>query len=396
MSLLSQEIQGYLEKSSWIRKMFEAGNELKQKYGAENVFDFSLGNPDLPPPAEIKGILERLAAGIDKPLTLGYMPNAGLPGARKALAARLTQEQGVNLDASDVIITCGAAGGLNAFFRAVLEAGDEIVCPAPFFVEYGFYAENFQGRLVPVKSKPLSFELDLEAIDRAINSRTRVMLINSPNNPSGRIYREEEIRALAEILQHKSREYGRPVFLVMDEPYRFLAYDGIPVPPVMNFYDYTIVVSSFSKSLSIAGERVGYVAVSPDIPNSQELVAGLTLTNRILGFVNAPVIGQIIMENSLNVTVDTARYEKRREAMAGILKEAGIEFSMPDGGFYFFPRAPEGDDQNFTRRLFEEKVLAVPGTGFGYPGHVRMAFCVPRDVILRSGPAIKKAVTHSG
>ena len=396
MSLLSQEIQGYLEKSSWIRKMFEAGNELKQKYGAENVFDFSLGNPDLPPPAEIKGVLERLAAGIEKPLTLGYMPNAGLPSARKALAARLTKEQCVNLDVSDVIITCGAAGGLNAFFRAVLEAGDEIVCPAPFFVEYGFYVENFQGRLVPVKSRPLTFELDLEAIDRAINSRTRVLLINSPNNPSGRIYRKEEIRALAEILQHKSREFGRPVFLVMDEPYRFLAYDGIPVPPVMIHYDYTVVVSSFSKSLSIAGERIGYVAVSPDIPNSQELMAGLTLTNRILGFVNAPVIGQIIMENTLNITVDTTRYEKRRQAMAGILEEAGIEFSMPDGGFYFFPRAPEGDDQEFTRRLFAEKVLAVPGTGFGYPGYVRLAFCVPRDVILRSGPAIKKAVTHSG
>ncbi|MFP4085018.1 MAG: pyridoxal phosphate-dependent aminotransferase [Desulfonatronovibrio sp.] len=391
MSILSKEIQGYLEKSSWIRKMFETGNELKQKHGPENVFDFSLGNPDLPPPSEIKAALEELAARLHQPLTLGYMPNAGLPSARKALAAYLSGEQQVALEPSDIIITCGAAGGLNALFRAVLEAGDEVICPAPFFVEYGFYAENFQGRLVPVKCKPLTFELDLDAMEKAINSKTRVVLINSPNNPSGRIYREQELKSLVNIIEKKNRELGRPIFLVVDEPYRFLTYDRVTVPPLMVMYDYTIVVSSFSKSLSIAGERVGFVAVNPKIPENQELLSGLTLTNRILGFVNAPVIGQILMEKALNVTVDTSRYEQRRQAMAKVLEEAGLEFSMPDGGFYFFPRAPQGDDQTFIQRLLKENVLAVPGTGFGYPGYVRLAFCVSRDIITRSGPAVKRA-----
>ncbi len=392
MSLLSKQVAHYLERASWIRKMFESGNELKQKYGAENVFDFSLGNPDLPPPAEIKSAMKDLAGRLEQPMSLGYMPNAGLPSARKALAEYLSREQKIRLEASDVIITCGAAGGLNALFRAVFEAGDEVVCPAPYFVEYGFYAENFQGRLVPVKSRPLTFELDLDAIEEAVNSKTRVVLINSPNNPSGRVYSADELKVLIDIIEKKNQELGRPIFLVVDEPYRFLTYDEISVPSLMAMYDHTIVVSSFSKSLSMAGERVGYVAVSPKIPDNQELLNGITLTNRILGFVNAPVIGQILMEKAINVTVDTNIYVQRREAMADVLDQAGIEFSMPGGGFYFFPRAPGGDDQAFTRSLFEENVLAVPGTGFGYPGYVRLAFCVSRDTIDRSGPAIKRAV----
>jgi aspartate aminotransferase len=392
MSVLSKQVGAYLEKSSWIRKMFEAGSELKQKHGALNVFDFSLGNPDLLPPAEIKTGLLELAQRLDIPLTLGYMPNAGLPGARKALAEHLSQEQQVKLEARDIIITCGAAGGINALFRAIFEPGDEVVCPAPYFVEYGFYAQNYQGNLVPVRCKPLTFELDLEAIEKAINPRTRVVLVNSPNNPSGRVYSGDELRALVDIIENKNREFGRPIFLVSDEPYRFLTYDEIKVPSLMAMYDYSIVISSFSKSLSIAGERVGFVAVNPKIPGNQELLNGITLTNRILGFVNAPVIGQVLMEKALGVTVDIKVYEQRRLAMAHVLEEAGIEFSMPGGGFYFFPKAPGGDDQAFTRRLFEENVLAVPGTGFGYPGYVRMAFCVSEDIITRSGPAVKRAV----
>ena len=392
MSLLSKQVCDYLERASWIRKMFEAGNELKQKYGAENVFDFSLGNPDLPPPPEIKSAMVELSARLDKPMTLGYMPNAGFPSARKALADYLSAEQQIKLEASDIIITCGAAGGLNALFRAVFEPGDEVICPAPFFVEYGFYAENFQGRLAPVKSKPLTFELDLGAIEKALGPRSRVVLINSPNNPSGRVYSQDELKALVGIIEKKNQELNQRILLVVDEPYRFLTYDQVSVPSLMAMYDYTIVVSSFSKSLSIAGERVGYVAVSPRIPDRQELVNGITLTNRILGFVNAPVIGQILMEKALNATVDIKVYDERRKAMAGVLEQAGMEFSMPGGGFYFFPKAPGSDDQGFTARLFKENVLAVPGTGFGYPGYVRFAFCVSKEIIDRSGPAIKRAV----
>lgn len=391
MALISKQISTYLEKASWIRKMFEAGAELKKKYGAENVFDFSLGNPDVPPPAEIKQGLHELAEMADKPFALGYMPNAGLPAAREKLAEHLSNEQQVSLSPQDIIITCGAAGGINAFFRATLEPGDEVVCPAPFFVEYGFYAENFQGKLVPVKSKPLTFELDIEALEKAMGPETRVVLINSPNNPTGRIYSEAELTALVDLIKKKSKEYGRPIFLVSDEPYRFLAYDGVKVPSVMTMYDHSIVVSSFSKSLSLAGERVGFLAVHPDMPDKQELLGGVTLTNRILGFVNAPVIGQILMEKAINARVDISIYEKRRKLMAKVLEEAGIKFTLPGGGFYFFPQAPKGDDQAFTQKLFQENILAVPGTGFGYPGYVRFAFCVPEDVISRSGPALKKA-----
>lgn len=392
MSLLSKQVGAYLEKSSWIRKMFEAGSELKQKHGAQNVFDFSLGNPDLLPPARIKTALLDLAGELDTPMTLGYMPNAGLPGARQALARHLSQEQQVPLEATDIIITCGAAGGINALFRAVFEPGDQVVCPAPYFVEYGFYAQNYQGELVPVKCRPLNFELDLEAIERAITPGTKAVLINSPNNPTGRVYNADELKVLVKIIKNKSREYGRPIFLVSDEPYRFLTYDEISVPSLMTMYDHTIVISSFSKSLSIAGERVGFVAVSPDMPGKEELLSGITLTNRILGFVNAPVIGQVLMQKALNETVDTGIYARRRAAMAGVLEEAGVKFSMPGGGFYFFPQAPGGDDQAFTQRLFQENVLVVPGTGFGYPGYVRMAFCVSEDIITRSGPAVKRAV----
>lgn len=392
MALVSQQVRDYMEKSSWIRKMFEAGSELKKQHGAENVFDFSLGNPDLPPPEEVKKAMLDLSSSLDRPYSLGYMPNAGLPGFRSELASYLSREQGVDLQAEDVIITNGAAGAINAFFRAIFQAGDQVVCPAPFFVEYGFYAQNYQGQLIPVKSKPFTFELDLEAIEQAIGPETRVVLINSPNNPTGRVYTREELQNLVEIIERKNQEYGRPIFLLSDEPYRFLVFDGLEVPSVMSMYEYSIVVSSFSKSLSMAGERVGYLAVHPGLKGKEELMNALNLTNRILGFVNAPVIGQILADKALNVSVDTSVYAERRTAMAGVLDEAGIRYSMPQGSFYFFPEAPGGDDQAFVQDLFSENVLAVPGTGFGYPGYVRMAFCVSREIIERSGPALKRAV----
>ncbi|WP_045211940.1 pyridoxal phosphate-dependent aminotransferase [Desulfonatronovibrio magnus] len=392
MSIVTKQISQYMEKASWIRKMFEAGSQLKQEHGAENVFDFSLGNPDLPPPAEIKTALEDIAAHVDKPFSLGYMPNAGLPPAREALARYLTEEQKVSLSAGDVIIVNGAAGGINALFRAVLEPGDQVVCPAPFFVEYGFYAENFQGKLIPAQCKPGTFELDLAALDQAIGPETRAVLINSPNNPSGRVYTEQELLDLVSIINSKNAQTRHPILLLSDEPYRFLTFDGIEVPSIMAMYEHSIVVSSFSKSLSMAGERVGFLCVHPDMPGKEELLAAVTLTNRILGFVNAPVIGQLLVQKALGASVDTKVYQKRRQAMAEVLDKAGIKYSMPGGGFYFFPEAPGGDDQAFTRKLFEHNVLAVPGTGFGYPGYIRLTFCVSEDVIRRSEAAFLKAV----
>jgi aspartate aminotransferase len=394
--ILSSQIEGYLAKSSWIRRMFETGIELKKKYGAENVYDFSLGNPDLAPPAAVAEGLRELAEDAGKPFAFGYMPNAGYPQVRERLAEVVSVEQGVAVAAEDLVVTCGAAGGINALFRAVFEPGDEVLCPAPYFVEYGFYAENHRGTLKTVPSRPLTFELDLKALAAAISDRTRCVLINSPNNPTGRIYSLKELSGLADILRQASARTGRPILLISDEPYRFLAYDGTEVPAIFPVYEHSVVISSFSKNLALAGERVGYVAVNPAMPEGERLVAGLILANRILGFVNAPAVGQKLLAKALGHEVDSSIYASRRDAMAEVLREAGIEFSMPQGAFYFFPRIPKGgDDAAFVNELMQEQILAVPGSGFGYPGYFRLAFCVDEVTIRGAAPGFKRAVAKA-
>lgn len=393
MQMLSTQVDGYIEKSSWIRKMFETGIELKAKYGEDAVCDFSLGNPDLAPPSAVGEALGNVAAEAEKPFVFGYMPNPGYPFARQALAEHLSNEQGIGLEENDVIITCGAAGALNCIMRAVLDPGDEVLCPAPFFVEYGFYTQNHGGEFKTVPSKPLTFELDIPAIEAAITEKTRILLINSPNNPTGVIYTKEQLEALTDVLKAKTEEYGRPIYLVSDEPYRFLVFDDAQVPSLLPMYDYSIVVSSFSKNLSLAGERVGYAAVAPSMPNKGMLIGGLVLANRILGFVNAPAIGQKVMAEALQkgAQVSTAVYGARRSAMMQVLDDAGYEFTTPNGAFYFFPKAPGGDDVKFVAALQEERILAVPGSGFGYPGFFRLAFCVGEEVIRRSAEGFKRA-----
>ncbi|MEW5774262.1 MAG: pyridoxal phosphate-dependent aminotransferase [Thermodesulfobacteriota bacterium] len=391
MQLLSSQVSGYLERASWIRKMFEEGARLKAEFGADKVYDFSLGNPDLPPPAAVGKGLADLAKAADKPFALGYMPNAGYDDARARLAEHLSREQGCALGAGDLILTCGAAGGLNAFFRAVLEPGEEVLAPAPFFVEYGFYTENHGGVFKTVRAKELTFDLDLDAMAAAIGPKTRVVLVNSPNNPTGAVYSAEQMAGLVEMLRRKTEEYGRPVFLAADEPYRFLAFDGAQVPTLLPMYEYAVVVSSFSKNLSLAGERLGFVAVAPQMPDKGRLMAGLVLTNRILGFVNAPAVGQKLMAAALGSQVDVGVYAARRKAMAEVLDAAGYEYSMPKGAFYFFPKAPGGDDIAFVNRLKEQRVLAVPGTGFGFPGYFRLTFCVDEKVIRAAADGFRKA-----
>lgn len=391
MSILADDVAGYVNNASWIRRMFETGAQLKEKYGADKVYDFSLGNPDLPAPAAVGKALAELAQNADKPFAFGYMPNGGFPQLRKQLAAHLSKEHGVKLEGGDVILSCGAAGAINAFFRAVLNPGDEVATIAPYFVEYGFYCANHGAKLSPVPAKPNTFALDLDALEKAITPNTRAVLINSPNNPTGVIYTNAQIAALAHLLENKSQEYGKPIWLVADEPYRFLAYDGAAVPSVLPAYSYAVAISSLSKNMSLPGERVGYIAVSPKMREKVELMGALALTNRILGFVNPPVIGQRIMEKALGSNVNIEIYARRRKLMAQILKETGYEFQMPAGAFYFFPKAPGGDDVAFVNRLLEERVLAVPGSGFGYPGHFRLAFCVNDDVILNSREGFAKA-----
>jgi aspartate aminotransferase len=392
MQVLASKIEGFLTKASWIRKMFETGAELKAKHGEDAVCDFSLGNPDLPPPPEVGAAMADVCAHAGESFAFGYMPNTGYPFAREALAGFVSDEQGVAVSPTDITITCGAAGAINVVLRAVLEPGDEVLAPAPFFVEYGFYVDNHGGSLRPVPAKPGTFELDLPAMEQAITAKTRAVIINSPNNPSGAVYSKAELEGLAGILNRKSKEHGRPIYIISDEPYRFLAFDGVEVPSVLPLYPYSIVVSSFSKSLALAGERVGYAAVAPDMPGKDELLAGLVFTNRILGFVNAPAIGQRLMAAAVNAKVDTSIYKRRRDALAVILTEAGYSFTLPKGAFYFFPAAPGGDDVAFVNTLQEELILGVPGTGFGYPGYFRLSFCVPDEVIARSRDGFKRAM----
>ena len=391
-SVVSPEILGYMEHSSWIRRMFEAGIELKKKYGDDQVYDFSLGNPDMPPPPEVKSALLDFAQTADQPYSIGYMPNAGFPDTRAALARKVSQEQSAGIDASHVVVTCGAAGGLNAVFRATLEPGCEVLCPAPYFVEYGFYVSNFGGKLRPVPSHPEDFSLDIEGFRTALSDKTRAVIINSPNNPTGRIYNRKELAALADLLREQSEKNGRPILLISDEPYRFLNFEHTEIPSLFSLYDDSVVIGSFSKNLSLAGERVGYVAAAPNFHGVKEFIAAVTMTNRILGFVNAPAIGQRVLNRCIDCEVDPVLYGRRRDMMADVLREAGFEFYLPPGAFYFFPKAPIEDDVEFVRILQGERVLAVPGVGFGMAGFIRLAFCVPERTITESLPSFKRAM----
>ncbi len=390
MGILSKEIESFLEKSSWIRKMFEAGIELKKKFGEENVYDFSLGNPDAPPPKKIKDSLVKIADEVLKPYGLGYMPNSGYPYVRKRLALHISEEQGVEISEKEVILTCGAAGGLNALLKAILDPGDEVISPRPYFVEYRFYVLNHRGKFLSVPTLD-NFHLNLSAISEEINQNTKAILINSPHNPTGVVYTKEELLELGKILTNKAKEFGHPIFLISDEPYRFLTYEDSQVPSVFDVYDYSIVVSSFSKSLSLAGERIGYVAISPKIDGKEKLMDGLIFTNRVLGFVNAPAIGQKIIDHLLEEKVDISSYKKKKDLMESILKEAGYEFYPPQGGFYFFPKAPGGDDVAFAKRLQEERILVVPGSGFEGKGYFRISITVPESTILGSKDGFKRA-----
>ena len=392
MKLLSASMEAAVAGSSMIRKMFEQGLELKRRFGADNVFDFSLGNPDLPSPAGTRAALEEIARHAEEPLTFGYCPNAGIPAVREAIAAVASREQETPVDAAHLLMTVGAAGGITAFFRAILEPGDEVVCPSPYFVEYGAYCGHFGGRLVPAPMPAPDFHLDVAALEAAVTDRTRVILVNNPNNPTGAIYGRDEIAALGDLLARVNASRERPVFLLSDEPYRALRYDGAEVPPILPATPFSVVVGSYSKTLSLPGERVGYLLVNPAMPESDKLVAALTVTIRSLGFVNAPVVGQRLAAALCEKAVDTSVYQRRRDAMAEALSSAGIRFAMPRGAFYVFAEAPGGDDRAFVEHLVSENILGVPGSGFGRAGYVRFAFCVNEKNIRDSIPAFQRAM----
>ena len=388
---IAKKMQDFCERSSWIRKMFEEGIKLKKTYGSENIFDFSLGNPDLPPPEEFQKTMQRLV-NQEVMGAHAYMPNAGFPAARDAVAGQLSIEQEVPVQGEDVILTCGAAGALNVIMKALLDPGDEVIILSPYFVEYSFYIDNHGGTTRVVPTSPVDFSLNLTAIEEAITSRTKAILINSPNNPTGQIYDAASLAGLGHIIYQAGRKHKKNIYLVADEPYRKIAFDGLKVPAVFPACYSSLVVSSFSKDLSIPGERIGYLAVHPEMPEKETVTNALILANRILGFVNAPAFMQRAIIHLQGIGIDAGRYQRRRDLFCRILSAAGYSFIPPKGAFYLFPRSPLANDVEFVMLLAEQRILAVPGKGFGAPGYFRLAFCVSEDIIERSADAFTTAI----
>ena len=382
------KIVDYMERASWIRAMFEAGAKLKAQYGEENVYDFSLGNPNLDPPEDFYHVARRL---LSEPQSgdHGYGPNSGHVPVRQKVADYLSGIHEVPLTSDSIIMTVGAAGGLNITLKTILNPEDEVVVPAPLFVEYNFYIENHGGKMVTVPTNA-DFSLNIDALADAINPKTAAVLINNPNNPTGAVYSQQQIDDLASMLTAKSNEIGRQIYLISDEPYRQIVYDGLHVPSTLKAYAHSIVATSFSKNLSLPGERIGYVAVGKGADDHDRLIGGLTLSNRILGFVNAPVFQQRIVAELLEHSADISQYARKREMICKVLDDAGFEFIKPGGTFYVYPKSPIADDVAFVNAAQEENLLLVPGAGFAGPGHFRIAFCCSDETIERSAEAFKK------
>ena len=390
---VSKKIQASIEKSSWIRRMFEEGIARKAKYGAEKVFDFSLGNPNLEPPPKFKQVLMTLFKD-PRPGQHGYMPNAGHVRTRKAVADYLSKLHHLSFGPDDIVMTVGAGGALNIVLKTILNPGEEVIIPRPYFVEYNFYLDNHQGVGNIVAAKP-NFSLDFDAIGKAINEKTKAVLINSPHNPTGKVYTAEEINTLGDLLKKSSRKLGQPIYLISDEPYRRIVYDGVSVPSVFGVYPETFVVTSFSKDLSLAGERIGYAAVNPNMSDKKTVMSGMILCNRVLGYVNAPSLMQRAIEDLLEETVDVSLYQRKRDMLFRGLEDCGYECSKPEGAFYLFPKTPIEDDVAFVAALQEENILTVPGSGFYGPGHMRIAYCVDDRTIEKAMPGFSRVIRRA-
>jgi aspartate aminotransferase len=371
-----------MSRSSWIRKMFEVGIELKRRHGFDKVYDFSLGNPDLPAPPEFDRVLIR-EADISGDSIHGYMPNAGYPETRRAVAKMLARNSGLPFDENQVIMTCGAAGAINVFLKSILDPGDEVIVFAPYFAEYTFYIENHQGVKV-VSNSNHDLLPDLDDLEQKISSRTKIVILNSPNNPSGRVYSEVLLKNIGSLLQQTSRTSGRPIYLLVDEPYKKIIFDNRPYVSPLRFYRNTVLATSFSKDLSLAGERIGFLAISPLIEDALDIINAATFCNRILGYINAPALMQRVIKDVLDAQVAVEIYQQRRDIMYAGLTQIGYEVIKPEGTFYMFPRSPIPDDIAFIRALQEKLILTTPGSGFQYPGYFRIALCVPEVVIYRS------------
>ncbi len=386
---VSDNVRARMVEGSWIRRMFEEGAVLKQRFGEENVFDLSLGNPVMEPPPqfgeELKGLVENAAPGMHR-----YMPNAGYSETRAAVAAQLSLETGIKFTWNDIVMTCGAAGALNVVLKTILNPGEEVIVFAPYFLEFDNYIDNHGGvtRVVPTDDR---FMPRLDALEAAVTAKTKGVIINSPNNPTGVVYSADLIRQLGALLQKKESQYGTQVFLISDEAYRKIIYDGLKYPPVFHHHRHTIVATSHSKDLALPGERIGYIAVHPECSQREELMDGFIFCNRILGFVNAPALMQHVVRNLQNVTVSVDDYQKKRDFLYSHLVEMGYSVVKPQGAFYMFPKSPLENEVAFVEELRQWNVLTVPGRGFGSPGYFRVSYCVKDATLEGSLAGFKKA-----
>lgn len=389
--MIAEKMKNMVANSSAIRAMFEEGNRMAEIYGRENVYDFSLGNPNVPAPQEVKDAIADLIENED-PITLhGYTnSNAGYPQVRQAVADSLNKRFGTAFTGNNIVMTVGAAGGLNVALKTILNPGDEVLTFAPYFGEYRSYVANFDGVLIAVSPNTVDFQPKLDEFEEKITEKTKAVIINTPNNPTGVVYSEDTIRKMAAIMEKKQKEYGTDIYLISDEPYRELAYDGVEVPYLTKYYNNTIVGYSYSKSLSLPGERIGYLVIPDEASDSEDLISAASVATRILGFVNAPTLQQKVVERCLDAKTDISYYDRNRETLYRGLSELGFSCIKPEGAFYLFVKSPVEDEKAFCEAAKKYHVLLVPGSSFGCPGYVRIAYCVAYETIVNALPKFKE------
>lgn len=394
--MISEKMKPLMANNSAIRTMFEEGDKMRAKFGRENVFDFSLGNPDAPTPPEVNKAIKEIVDEEPDLILHGYMNNAGFEDVRQTIAEHINATQETNFSAKNILMTVGAASGLNVALKTILNPGEEVVIFKPYFLEYNWYVNNFDGVVVQAETDQSTFQPNLVAFEACITDKTRVVLVNSPHNPTGVVYSEETIQGIAAILEKKQKELGRTIFIIADEPYRELAYDGIQVPYVTKYYANTIVAYSYSKSLSLPGERIGYLVIPDELEESQLVFDTASNANRIIGCVNAPSLQQKVIAKCVDAKVDLSYYDKNRKALYKGLKECGFSCVMPQGAFYLFMKSPVEKEEEFCQAAKKYNILLVPGSAFAGPGYVRLAYCVSYETIVNSMPGFKKLEEEYG
>ena len=394
--MIAEKMKPFVQNNSAIRMMFEEGSRLREKYGADKVYDFSLGNPSVPAPDCVREAIIDLVNTEDPVALHGYMSNAGFEDVRETIAQSLNRRFGTSFSAKNLIMTVGAASGLNVILKTILNPGEEVVVFAPYFLEYGAYVRNYDGRLVEISPDTETFQPNLEELEKKITDKTRAVIVNTPHNPTGVVYSEDTIKALAAVLERKQQEYGSVIYLISDEPYRELAYDGVKVPWLTKYYKNTVVGYSYSKSLSLPGERIGYLVIPDELEDSGTVITAAAIANRILGSVNAPSLMQKVIQRCVDAEVDVAAYDKNRLALYNGLKECGFQCIKPEGAFYLFVKSPVPDEKEFCEAGKKYNILMVPGSSFACPGYVRLAYCVSYDTIMNSLLEFRKLAAEYG